>query len=89
MNRKGWMICVGNQQIVCIILIGLLLDNLAKIAVDPYLQGYYDTWLRKARNGQRPFLAVALAFSQQVTPTSCDPPFPILVRCVSNLNLSI
>jgi len=28
--------------------------------------GYYDTWLRKARNGQRPFLAVALAFSQQV-----------------------
>jgi len=28
--------------------------------------GYYDTWLRKARDVQRPFLAVALAFSQQV-----------------------
>ena len=32
-----------------------------------YLPGYYDTWLRKARDAQRPFYAVALAFSQQVT----------------------
>ena len=40
--------------------------------VEAYLEGYYDTWLRKARDGHRPFLAVALAFTHQVCDTSSN-----------------